>query len=149
MTKGIAGAISRQKIPKCRNFQSGIGAILPVKLKEVCGRLAVQKQTHAWKRQTGHIQECQIFQKQWTVSANHQTICCDVELCANERGVFLNVGYNLSLMGGGEGEAGLWKIFSTNSDLKSFLKEGNKGKWRISAMQYIKSMQECWRKAKE
>lgn len=31
---------------KCKNFQSGIGAIWPVKLKGVCGRLAVQNQTH-------------------------------------------------------------------------------------------------------
>lgn len=28
---------------KCKNFQSGIGAIWPVKLKGVCGRLAVSK----------------------------------------------------------------------------------------------------------
>lgn len=103
---------------KCKNFQSAIGAIWPVKLKEVCGRLAVQNQTHVWKRQTGHGKECRIFQKQWTVSANRQTICCDAEMCVNEWGVFLHVGYNLGLMGGEE--AGLWKIFSTNSDLNSF-----------------------------
>lgn len=105
---------------KCKNFQSGIGAIWPVKLKGVCGRLAVQNQTHVWKRQTGHGKECRIFQKQGTVSANCQTIRCEVELCVNGRGVFLNVGYNLSLTGGEEAE--LWKIFSANSDLRSILK---------------------------
>lgn len=77
---------------KCKNFQSGIGAIWPVKLKGVCGRRAVPNQTHVWKRQTGHGKECRIFQKQWTVSANCQTIRCEVELCVNERGVFLKCG---------------------------------------------------------
>lgn len=48
MTKGITGVKKQEKkdFLKCKNFQSGIGAIWPVKLKEFCGRLAVQNQTH-------------------------------------------------------------------------------------------------------
>lgn len=101
MTKAIAGVRTGRKkaFLKCKNFQCGIGTIWSIKLKRVCGWLAVIKTRRTRGSAEQDRENKDGYSRVNELSQPDNLQWCGV-MCVNEWGVFPNVHYNLTLLGG-------------------------------------------------